>query len=231
MAVKQGAFPYDIDNLLGGAVRILFADLEEASPPAIPDSIDDVVAMSYPYAPKTGWLDLGATKESFTYSRGFETEGWEIQQEQGNVIEEVTSISRTIELSLAEFRPETLQLMENAPNATTVAAATGISQQKRVGFGSFQSPHRYRFAFISRRSTASGIVTEGSGGTPRTRGRFFMGVLYQAQIAADDISLEQSKGALTAAGLTFTAFPDALAVADEEYGAWYDEQAGTLALS
>ena len=95
MAVKQGAFPYDIDNLLGGAVRILFADLEEASPPAIPDSIDDVVAMSYPYAPKTGWLDLGATKESFTYSRGFETEGWEIQQEQGNVIEEVTSISRT----------------------------------------------------------------------------------------------------------------------------------------
>jgi hypothetical protein len=58
-----------------------------------------------------------------------------------------------------------------------------------------------------------------------------MGVLYQAQIAADDISLEQSKGALTAAGLTFTAFPDAEGVADEEYGAWYDEQAGTLALS
>ena len=228
MAVKQGAFPYDIDNLLGGAVRILFADPDDVGDPGIPGDISDIVAMVYPYAAETGWTDLGATKESFTYTRSFDTEGWEIQQEQGNVIEEVTSIERTIELSVAEFRPETLALVENAPSTAITAITAGANKgaQDAIGFGGFQSPKRYRFAFISRRSTASGVVTEPGG---RVRGRFFAGVLYQSQIAADDMSIEQSKGALTAGGVTFTSFPDADAPAEEEYGSWFDEHAGTIA--
>lgn len=229
MAVKPGAFPYDIDNLLGGAVRILFADPDDAGDPGIPAGIEDVIDMRYPYDAVTGWTDLGATKESFSYSRSFDTEGWEIQQEAGNVIEEVTSIERTIELSVAEFRPQTLAMLENAPSAglSAITAGAGRGAQDVVAFGGFQSPKRYRFAFVSRRSTASGIVTET--GTTRTRGRFFLGVLYQAQIAADDMTIEQAKGALTASGVTFTSFPDAAAPAEEEYGAWYDEHAGAVA--
>jgi hypothetical protein len=227
MPAVAGAFPYNIDNLLGGAVRILYGDPAGTPATGIPASIADVINMTSPYAPKTGWVDLGATKESFTYTRGFDVEGWEIQQNQGNVIEEITQITRSIEVSVAEFKPETLQIIENAPTVADVAAAVGASAQKRVSFGSFQSPKRRRFAFIARRSNASGLVIEpGAGGIQR--GRFFMGVIYQAQIAAADTSIEQAKGALTASGVTFTCFPDASQAQGSEYGAYYDELAGTI---
>jgi hypothetical protein len=226
----MAAFPYNIDNLLGGAVRVLYADPNAATPVPAPGGIDDVISMVAPYTAKTGWVDLGATKESFTYTRGFETEGWEIQQAQGPVIEEVTSITRTIEVSVAEFRPSVLSILENSGVVVDLAAATGVGAQKQVQFGSFSSPKRYRFAFVSRRSTASGIVKEAAGAGAVQRGRFFMGVLYLAQIAADDVSMEQAKGALTATGVTFTSFPDTATSSDEgeEYGSWFDEQAGTL---
>jgi hypothetical protein len=151
MAQKQGAFPYDIDNLLGGAVRILYAPLTEP----VPASIADVIDMTFPYAPGGTWVDVGATKESFTYTRGFETEGYEIQQEQGNVIEEITNLSRTIEVSVAEFRPEMLALIEGGGIESAVAAASGSSAQDRLGFGAFESLDRWRWAFISRRNKVS----------------------------------------------------------------------------
>jgi hypothetical protein len=228
MPATTGAFPYNIDNLLGGAVRILFADPTADDDPGVPASIADVIDMKTPYAPKVGWTDLGATKESFNYHRAFEVEGWEIQQLAGNVVQEITSITRTIELSVAEFRPETLVMIENAPAIADVAAAAGKSAQKRVGFGNFQSLQRYRWAFISRRSKASGLVSEAAAPGSLQRGRFFMGVLYQAQVSADDLTVEQAKGALTASGITFTSFPEPTEPEGEEYGAWYDEQAGVI---
>jgi hypothetical protein len=228
MPAVTGAFPYNIDNLLGGAVRILRGPATGDTPVDVPATIDDVIDMVEPYAPKAGWVDVGATKESFTYTRGFETSGYEIQQVQAPVIEEITSITRTIELSVAEFRPDTLQMMENAPSIEAIAAATGASAQDKIAFGSFSDPNQYRFAFISRRSKSSGVVLEGAAG--KERGRFFMGVLYVAQISADDVSMEQAKGALTASGITFTSFPLGGEPEGEEYGAWFDEHAGTITL-
>src|SRR5262245_38319560 len=102
MALVAGAFPYDIDNLLGGAVRILYAPSTQAIPST--GGIADVIEMVGPnYAAKTGWIDLGATKESFSYTRGFDVEGWEIQQTAGNVIEEISDITRSVSVSIAEF--------------------------------------------------------------------------------------------------------------------------------
>lgn len=227
MALKAGAFPYDIDNLLGGAVRILYADAAGAGAADIPVGIQDVIDMAYPYAAAADWTDLGATKESFTYTRGFETAGWEIQQEQGNVIEEITNLSRTIEVSYAEFNAANLAMIEGGGVSGTVTAAAGHVAQDRLGFGAFESLNRYRFAFISRRSKASGVVIEPGAGA-RERGRFFMGVVYSAQLSADDVSVEQAKGELTASGVTFTAFPEAGEDAGEDWGAWYDEQPGTI---
>lgn len=228
MALTGAPFPYDVNNLLGGAVRILYGKASGTGAAAVPTGIDDVVDMVSPYAAKTNWLDLGATKESFSYARSFDTSGYEIQQLAGNVIEEVSDLSRSITVSFADFRPEHLRMIENAPAVADVAAATGASAQKRVAFGSFQSFEQYRFAFISMRPKQAGTVIE-PGSPGKERGRFFMGVANLAQIGADEVSLEQAKGELTAVGVTFTMFPASGQASGEEYGAWYDEQAGTIA--
>jgi hypothetical protein len=226
MALTGAPFPYDIENLLGGAVRILWAPAAGTGAASVPDSMADVIDMEDPYAAVTPWADLGATKESFTYSRGFDTSGYEIQQVAGNVIEEITDITRSIEISYADFRPEHLQMIENAPAVADVAAAAGASAQKKVAFGAFSSPVQYRFAFVSMRPRQSGTVEESGG---KIRGRFFMGVAYLAQVAADEISFEQAKGELTGAGVTFQMFPQGGQPTGEEWGAWYDELAGTIA--
>ena len=228
MALTGAPFPYDINQLLGGAVRILYGPAAGATPVPVPADMSDVFEMEEPYAATSPWVDLGATKEAFTYSRGFDTSGYEIQQVAGNVIEEITDISRSIEISFADFRPEHMQMIENAPQVADVAAATGASAQKKVAFGSFSSPVQYRFAFVAQRPRQAGIVTE-SGAPAKQRGRFFMGVAYLAQVAADEISFEQGKGELTGAGVTFTMFPESGQPTGEEYGAWFDELSGTIA--
>jgi hypothetical protein len=194
----------------------------------IPDDISDVINMVAPYTAKSGWNYLGATKESFSYSRGFDTEGLEIQQVAGNILEEVTSIERSLSVSMAEFNPFGFQLMENAPSVATIAAAAGASAQKKISFGNFSSAERYRFAFLSRRPRAAGDVTE-PGGTKR--GRFVMGVAYNAQLAADEIEMEQGKGELTAVEIAFSLFPESAVVLAEgqETGTWLLEDSGTIA--
>lgn len=226
MALTGAPFPYDINNLLGGAVRILYSELDGTGDTPIPADIADVFDMVSPYAASTGWTDLGATKESFSYSRSFDTAGYEIQQVAGNVIEELTDLSRSIEVSFADFRPEHLSMIENAAAVDTVAAAAGSSAQKVVKYGSFSSLKRYRFVFAAMRPKQSGVVVEPGG---KTRGRFFVGCAYTAQVSADEVSFEQAKGELTAAGVTFTLFPEPGTPNGQEFGAWFSEDAGTIA--
>ncbi len=229
MALVGHPFPWDINNLLSGAVSIVYSKITGETPVAIPEGIEDIMLMEAPYTLEEGWTWLGATKEAFSYTRGFETEGLEIQQVAGAILEEVTDISRTITVSMAEFNPFGFQLMENAPSVATLSAAAGVSAQKKIAFGSFASIDRYRFAFISRRPKASGTVTESDATT--IRGRFVVGVAYQAQLQADEIEMEQGKGELTASELAFTLFPETTDAQPEgeEVGAWFLEDAGTIA--
>lgn len=222
MANTGFPFPYDVDNLLSGAVRILRAPAATA----VPTDISDVIGMVSPYAALTGWTDLGATRESFSYTRGFDTEGLEIQQVAGNILEEITSITRSLQLSMAEFKPEHFQLMEGAPSVATIAAAANTGAQKKVGFGSFASLSRERYAFISMRPKAAGTVTEPGGAT---RGRFVMGCAYSCQLAADEIEMEQAKGTLTAVQLSFSLFPESGQPSGQDWGAWFLEESGTIA--
>lgn len=229
--LTTGAFPYDIDNLLGGAVRIAYSLADgSAGDPGVPATMTDVFSMKAPYALAANWEEVGATKDSFTSTRGFETTGYEIQQEPGNVLEEITANTRTIAVSFAEFRPEVLKLIEGAPAIEDIVAIAGASAQRKVAFGSIKTLDRYRFAFISRRSKQSGVVKEAAAPGSPQRGRFFMGVVYSAQLAADDVSVEQAKGSLTASQVTFTCFPELTdpQPEGEEYGAWFDETAGTI---
>lgn len=226
MALVNAPFPYDIDNLLSGAVSIYYGP---AATTAIPVDISDVILMEAPYTVQTGWTPLGATKEPFSYTRSYDSEGLEIQQSTTVILEEVTDITRTITVSMAEFNPFGFQLMENAPSVATISAAAGVSAQKKISFGSFTSLTRYRFAFLSRRPKASGEVTESDATT--VRGRFVMGVAYQAQVQADEIEMEQGKGELTAVELAFTLFPETTVPQPEgqDVGTWLLEDAGTIA--
>lgn len=216
-------FPYDINNLVGGAVRIVYAPADTA---AVPADITDIAAMVAPYALEPDYDEFGATSEGFEITRGFDTEGWEIEQETGAVIEDVTETTRSLTIPIAELHPATLKIIEEQSGTTAIAAAAGKGAQTKVSFGAIQDPTRYRIAFIARRKKASGIVTEPGGSK---RGRFFAGVAYQAQIAADDVSYEFAKGSLTAVGLTMTLFPDGtIAAGQDKYGAWLDEAAGII---
>jgi hypothetical protein len=221
MATVTGPFPYDIDNLLGGAVRVLYAPITQA----LPADISDVIAMTTPYAAQTGWVDFGATKESFTYTRGFDTEGFEIQQVPGAILEDITDLSRTISVSVAELRPELLAVIEQGTIEADVAAAGGAGAQDIVKFGAFNSVTQYRIAWVSRRHQGSGTVQESAGPPPVVRGRFFMGVGYRCQITADEIEFEGAKGELTGLGLSFKLFPEPGQTYGEEYGLWASEQA------
>ena len=225
MALTGYPFPYDVNNLTGGRTRILYAPTSQA----IPANMDDIFEMDGGgYVVKGSWLDLGATKEASSYARGFDTGAWEIQQVVGAVVEEVTDVTRTLTVSFADFKPEHLQIIENAPSIATLAAAAGRSAQKQVSFGAFSSITRYRFAFVQQRSKQSGIVTESAGAGSGTRGRFLCGVLYDAQISADEVTFEQAKGELTGVGVTFTGFPASGQPTGQEYGTWLDELAGTI---
>jgi hypothetical protein len=222
MTYTNYPFPYDIGNLLGGVVRILFAPLTVA----IPTDISSVIDMVSPYAVKTGWIEVGATKESFSAEGGFDESGMEIQQTPDEVLEEMTAVTRTINVSFAELNPQNLQLIEGAPNIATIAAAAGKSAQKKVAFGSFSARKNYRWAWISRRSVDSGIVVEPGG---KERGRFFMGTGYRGKLSADSHTFEQNKGDLTAVGVGWKLSPEPGQAEGEEHGAYVDEQAGTIA--
>jgi len=233
MATITGPFPYDVDNLLGGQVRVLYAPTSVA----LPTGIADVIEMIGPdYDPKTGWVDLLATKEAFSYSRGFDVSGWEIQQTAGNVIEEITDITRSVNVSVANFTTDILKILEGGSGTTSTvsatpgAAAVAEGAQDVLQFGSFTSLTQYRIAFISKRSLSSGVVVEAANAN-HNRGRFVMGVGYRGQLSADEIEMEQAKGELTGANTGFTFFPESGESQGEEYGAWFLEDAGTIAAS
>lgn len=220
MAVT-GAFPYDVNNLLGGRARVLFTDDTSV---ALPVSLDDIISLEDPYGAQTGWIDFGATVEASTYERTIDSEGFEIQQTSGTVLEEITDISRILTVSIGEVKAEHLVMLEESGGITTIAAvggsATAIDQVK---FGAFSDVSRHRVAFVAQRSKQSGIVDEGS----VERGRFLSVVLYNVAISADSSEVNFEKGNLVELPMSFTAFPEDGETAGQEFGCWFDESAGT----
>lgn len=226
MALVHGAFPYDINNLLGGAVRVLLAPYVVGDIPASPLEAFDQVS---PYDANTPFVDLGGTKEDFSYGRNIDVSGYQIQQLQGNVIEEVTDATRTIKVSMAEIGAKGLEIIEQSAAPEDIAAATLTSAYEKVSFGTISDLKRYIAVFVARRSQASGLVLEGAGGLKR--GRFVVGVGYNVAISADNVEVGIGKGNLAAAQVTFKFFPEPSFDQGEEFGGWFFEKAGTIALT
>lgn len=217
----MSAFPYNLNNLIGGQVRVLYAPISAA----LPAKPGDIFGQVSPYNPVSPWRDFGGGKDAFNYEREFDVEGWEIQQATGNVIEEPSEITRTVTLSIAELTPEAIQIIEEAPAIETIAASANNSSYKKVSFGLFEELTQYRIAFVARRKKASGLVTEPGG---VERGRYFVGHGYRCQLAADGSELEFEKGELTAAEVAFTFFPEPGRAEGVEHGDFFEEQAGTI---
>lgn len=206
--------PYNSRNLVVGAWRVLLAPSDEG----VPTDLADVVSLDYPYTPQGTWFDVGAAKSSSTYTRGMDSEGIEIQQETGTIFDEITNLSRMFALSIAEFTPELVQIVENAPDPEDVGA------MDRLPLTSIVDLVHYRLCAVGIRKKASGVVTESGG---RERGRLLAVTLNQVTLTADDVDAEFEKGALGEMQVTFTAYPDPDVDADDgDWGAWYFEEAG-----
>ena len=220
-------FPWEIANLVSGPVRVVIAPIAADSTPAVPVKIQDTVGMVHPYTVVTPYRNFGATVGSPGYSRGIETEGWTINEEDGSIMEEVSDTPRSFTVPMVELSAENLMLLENASEIETVAAAANTGAQKTIGMDSIDELTEYRIAFIGRRKKRSGLVTEPGG---RTRGRLIGALCNRCTLAAEEASLQFEKGSPVAGDITFNLFPEP-GLTEEVYGRWALEDAGTITAS
>lgn len=216
--------PYDIFGVgvVGAARGMIVGYGDEAAPVGI----HSVIGMEYPYAPVGNWINTGASVSAKGYSRGMESEGIAIQEETGNLFEDITETNRTITVPFAETKPAFEEIIENATHINDIEAAAGRSEQEVVALQSISQLRQYRVAFIGVRRMESGVVVESDG---RERGRFVMRVLNLCTLAADDVDEEMEKGSLAERAVAFTAFPDSeVDAADGDWGRVLFERAGTV---
>lgn len=216
----MAAFPYDLTKLLGGKHRWVYAPLSVA----VPDDITDIIDVVYPYAPKTGWLDGGATGGPFTYARSITKSGYNIVQSTPTVLEEVSDVSRSFAVAQAEFTPAIMTIFEDSTGIDTIAGAALKSAQKRVPFGNIASLTPYRVAILAMRKKAQGLVTEPGG---RTRGGWVGWVGYRVELSADNSQISFGEADMATAPLGFTCFPEPTITAEgEEHGFYIEEDLG-----
>jgi hypothetical protein len=217
--------PFDIFSVgVVGAPRVLIANYDDVDAPV---GIHSAIDMVYPYAPKTGWVNGGAAVSARGYTRSLESEGIDIQEQTGNLFEDITETIRTVSLPFAEMRPFLEEIIENSPQIDDIAAAAGISEQEVVALQSISTLRRYRVAIIGVRRTESGVVVEPA--DSRERGRFVGRLLNLCTISADDVEEEQEKGSLAERVVAFTAFSDSEVDQDDgDWGRTVFEKAGTV---
>lgn len=214
--------PWDITKLAVGPVRTILApDTED-----VPEAIQDVVDMTAPYANNNSFFDLGAARESSTYTRGMDEEGLQIQQESGDIMSEITDIQRTFKLSVSEIAPDNIKIIENSTTQESIAAASGSSAQVAVPVGSFSDLEVYRLVLIAVRKKQSGVVIE-PGGAERGCMVAYFG--NRVTLAAEDADFEWEKGQLVNVEVTFKSYPEPGLDDEESYGRWVFEQPGTIA--
>lgn len=223
-------FPFDESHLAGGQARILFAPITNTPVPASPA---DIFEQETPYTPKSGgtgltayaWEDFGATAAPLEYGRNLTVNEWKIQQQTSAVLEDPQEVVRTLKIPMAEFRPDLIQLLENAPEVAAIAAAAGSSAFNAVGFGSVSDLTQYRVAYAIVRPKEAGIVVESGG---NERGRLLVQAAYRCSVSAENVSITFGLSEMASADLTLKLYPEPGQPQGQEYGSWFDEVAGTI---
>lgn len=219
-----GLNPYNLNKLLGGPARVLWA----ASTVARPTKLTDVIATDDGiYAPKTGWNDFGATTGPFNYGRQIDEAGYTIEQDTGEVIKEVTQTMRTAQVQIGEIKQAHLQILEEGSTAS-VSSGAHQSAESQVKFGSIFQLSRYRLAFIGRRAKGIGSDVTETANSSNVRGAFVGAFLYLVSIQAEQSQVTLGKGSLATVPITFESFPESSLTQGQEYGLWTEESAGTI---
>lgn len=224
MAMHGGKTPYDEAGALTGPARILYAPIATAVPTDIWDVIP-AINTSGEYAAKTGWFDFGLAADAPQYTASRESTGLEYQQPSGSLFQAISSITRSITVQVAHIDEKTLQIIENAATASTIAAAANESALKKVNTGLYSSVPQWRICMIAFRPSGAGTVTEPDA---TTRPPLVARIIPRATITSDDTTVEISKGDPTNTSVTFIAESEPTAAAGAEHGYWIVEQTGTI---
>lgn len=219
---------YDETTLIGAGARVLIAPFSATLPATGKDVFDQVS----PYDPKTNWTDIGSTSAGPQIGRNLTTAGFNIQQVDTTILEEPTDITRTLTIPIAEFRPDILAIVEESAAAAVTAGVKQGSGQK-VPFGNILSLSNYRLALAVKKSRKQGLVQEGTGASPLTRGAFAIWVAYNASIVGENLQTTIERGNLANLALQFKLYPDPTQTTEgAEMGFWLIEDAPqTIALS
>lgn len=228
MAMHGGRTPYDEAGALAGPARILIAPTSVAVPADIWDVIPALAESSGEYPAKTGWEDLGLTSDASSTSHSRDSSGLEYEQPVAALFQAITSITRSITVPMAHIDQRTLQIMENASAASTIAAATGKSAQKKINVGNYSSVPQWRVVMIAYRPSGAGTVTEPSPSPVGTRPPLVARVIPRATISSDATEMSVGRGDPSGADVTFTAESEPTAAAGAEHGFWIVETAGTI---
>lgn len=170
-------------NVVKGAGRLLVAETSQA----FPTSIADVIALEDSVGPPavvqyeavTGWTDVGATFGGITITRGFDTEAFSVDQVNGDLGEDITGWTNTIETSLAETTLANFDLAWIGGTATANATPTvpedvltfgdpATVPQKRLAIGfmdRYGNIRLYAFRLVQKTGDDSAITHE-KGGDP-----------------------------------------------------------------
>jgi hypothetical protein len=210
---------YNESNLVGAPARVLYTPFTTTLPTNFTDIIDGVE----PYAPKTNWLDFGATSGPSVIGRNLTTAGFQIQQTTTTLLEEPTDLTRTLTVPIAEFAPAILALLEES-TVSTFAAATGRAGGSKIPFGTINSLSSFRIALIAQQSKQQGVNTEPGGAT---RGAFVAWVSYKASLLGDNLQTSIARGTLADLSVQFKVYPDPTQTTPgAEAGFWIRENSG-----
>lgn len=219
-----GRMPYDESGSLVGPARTLFAPVGTAVPTGL--VVADVADEDGEYPPITGWYDFGLAADAPSYSHARESEGITYQQPSGDLFQQISSVTRNMELQIAHIDADTLQIVENSGAPTEVAAVTGHSGYDKINVGLYTDTPVWRVALISFRPGGAAEVVEPGG---LTRPPMVMRVIPRATISADESSTDFDRGTPVNFSVTFNALSEPSAPAGGEHGYWIVEHAGTIA--
>lgn len=229
MSMHGGRTPYDEAGALSGPARILFAPTTVAVPTDIFAVVPAVADVDGEYPALTGWEDFGLTADATTTSHARDSSGLEYQQPVAALFQAITSITRQITVPVAHIDERTLQIMENASAATTIAAAAGKSSQKKINVGNYSSVPQWRVVMIAYRPNGAGTVTEPAPSPVGTRPPLVARVIPRCTIASDSTELSIGRGDPSSMPIVFTAESEPTAPSGGEHGYWITEDAGVIA--
>jgi hypothetical protein len=147
-------FRVDTSKLQSGPARVLYAP----STQALPTQISDVITLtsgSTQYDPKTGWVDLGATRQGVTISVNNTETSFDVDQIRGAVATTPDTWECLIDTRLAEMTLENLVFAWEGMDITTNTTPT--PDERQTAFAGATSYTERRMAVVYMR--VDGLLT------------------------------------------------------------------------